>query len=71
MRQATQAIYMPLDGTVYDYMVDVKTGIFIKWSDRPMEKPRSSPVHYSVIPQVRMCSSQFIAYQLSEPEEIQ
>ena len=51
LRRASQSINMPPEASVYDYCVDSKTGHFIKWSDRQLERSRTTQ-NYQNIPEV-------------------
>lgn len=52
LRSSPQSIWMPSDGTVYDFFVDPKQGTFRNWSEKQMERSRNSTAHYTVIPEV-------------------
>ena len=49
--QLAQPIHLPDGAGVFDVFFNVKTGTFMKWSDKLPEKARGPP-HYVVIPEV-------------------
>lgn len=53
MAKASQPIIIPEGGNVFDYVVDCKLGVFVRWCDRQTEKTRNLPASYIVIPEVR------------------
>ena len=57
LRRASQSISLPPEASVYDYCVDSKTGGFVKWSDRQLERSRTTQ-NYQNIPEVSSRTTQ-------------
>ena len=53
LSKAAHPVMVPEQGTVYDYYVDFKTGHFVRWADRTLERARNVATHYTVLPEVR------------------
>ena len=52
LKKSPQPISLPETGSVFDFYVDNKTGTFIPWSERQMEKVRKVVSSYTVVPEV-------------------